>query len=190
MATKHDDDELRAMLRAVPQRIIGQMCGGRQTVHLQRVADRWGFPIDGKTVDLFAVMGRLWEFLKRYGPMLSALMEDTGDGDENALGVRYLRAKIAKTEADAEAARLRVEHKAGQLCDRSDVHQLFNALVDRIHKSCDRAQAKWGADGFEFFADLTEGIKGDIRAVIGRNAETNREAAGINGEDSPSETSP
>ena len=75
MATKRDDDELRAMLRAVPQRIVGEMCGRRQTVHLQRVADRWGFPIDGKTVDLFAVMSRLWEFLKRYGPMLSAVMD-------------------------------------------------------------------------------------------------------------------
>ena len=51
MVAKRDDDELRALLRAVPQRIVGQLCGGRQTVQLQRLADRWGFPIAGRTVD-------------------------------------------------------------------------------------------------------------------------------------------
>lgn len=178
MATKHDDDELRAMLRAVPQRIVGQMCGGRQTVHLQRVADRWGFPLDGKTVDLFAVLARLWEFLKRYGPMLSALMEDTGDGDENALGVRYLRAKIAKTEADAEAARLRVAHKAGQLCDRAMVHEGFALLANRVQKTCDLAQRRWGQDAFELFESLANGVAEDFKA------------AGFTDEESQAETCP
>lgn len=171
MATKHDDDELRAMLRAVPQRIVGQMCGGRQTVHLQRVADRWGFPIDGKTVDLFAVMARLWSFLKQYGPMLAVLMEDTSDGgDENALGVRYLRAKIQKTEADAQAAELRVAQKEGLLCDRAQVHEAFGRIANVFQKASGQAQRKWGADGFDFFATLAENIAVELQTMIGNDA--------------------
>ena len=166
MAAKHDDNELRAMLRAVPQRIVGQMCGGRQTVHLQRVADRWGFPIDGKTVDLFAVMARLWSFLKQYGPMLAVLMEDTGDGDENALGVRYLRAKIQKTEADAAAAELRNAQREGLVCERAHVHRVYELMSSRILRASDNAQKKWGIEGFEVFSDLAAGIGDDIRGLI------------------------
>lgn len=166
MATKRDDDELRAMLRAVPQRIVGQMCGGRQTVHLQRVADRWGFPIDGKTVDLFAVMARLWSFLKQYGPMLAVLMEDTGDGDENALGVRYLRAKIQKTEADALAAELRNAQKEGMLCDRSQVHEAFGRIASAFQDASRKAQLKWGQDGFDFFVALADKMEADVMPLF------------------------
>jgi hypothetical protein len=178
MAAKRNDDELTAILRAVPQRIVGRMLGGRQTVHLQRMADRWAFPVDGRTVDLFAVMARLWSFLKQYGPMLQVLMEDTGDQEGDSLGAQYLKAKIRKTQADADAAELRVRQKAGTLCFADDVHQCFNAIVDRFHKGCDHAQAKWGADGADFFEQLADGIKSDILATIGRGVAANDEQAG------------
>ena len=167
MAAKRDDDELRALLRAVPQRIVGQLCGGRQTVQLQRLADRWGFPIAGRTVDLFAVMSRLWEFLKRYGPLLSAVLEDTGEaGDENALGVRYLRAKIAKTEADAAAAQLRVEQKAGRLCDRELIHQSLTLLAERIRRTSDVAIRRWGNDAADLFEQLAIGYCEDVKTMF------------------------
>ncbi len=156
MAAKLTDDELMAALRVVPQRLVGRMLGGRQTVHLQRMADQWGFPVDVKLVDLFAVLSRLWEFLKRHGPVLKVLMEDDGsDGDEGALGVQYLKAKIRKTKADADAAEIRNATKEGRLCDVAAVHEIFTLVVSAFQAASLAAQKKWGADGLAFFDELS-----------------------------------
>lgn len=168
MAVKLTDDELMAALRAVPQRIVGRMLGGRQTVHLQRMADQWGFPVDSKLVDLFAVLSRLWEFLKRHGPVLKVLMEDDGsDGDEGALGVQYLKAKIRKTKADADAAEIRNATKEGHLCDRATVHAIFEKIASVYQNAARQAQLKWGESGFEFFEALAEKLEVEFTALLG-----------------------
>lgn len=176
--------DLRERCHALPQKLVLELFGFKQWIELQRFADKWRLPIGGKTTDLFAVFRELRSFASKYGAVLSALLEDLPtDGSEGELGVRYLRAKIAKTEADAAMAQLRVAQKENQLCPRDDVRQVFNAIVDRIHKSCDRAQAKWGRDGFEFFELLTEGIRSDIRAAIETGTDaTNDQAGGDAGE--------
>lgn len=177
-----DVSELRERCHALPQKLVLELLGFKQWVELQRFADKWRLPIGGKTTDLFAVFRELRSFVAKYGTVLGALIEDLpADGSEGELGVRYLRAKIAKTEADAEMAQLRVAQKENQLCPRDDVRQLFNAIVDRFHGACDRAQARWGADGFDFFESLAEGIRGDIRAAIsdlGTNDEQASDAIG------------
>ncbi len=179
LATSWTDDELKAALRTVPQRIVGQMCGMRQTVHLQRVATRWSFPIDGKTVDLFAVMNRLWSFLTQYGPMLSAVMEDVGedDGDDNALGVRYLRAKTRKTEAEADAAQLRVEERKGTLCQRDFIHDFLSRLANRIRSAGEQAQRNWGEDGFELFHQIELATREDMARLAKKESESEAVAA-------------
>lgn len=166
MAAKLTDDELMAALRVVPQRIVGRMFGGRQTVHLQRMADQWGFPVDSKQVDLFAVLSRLWEFLKQHRPVLKVLMEDDGsDGDEGALGVQYLKAKIRKTKADADAAEIRNAAKEGQLCDRAQVHAAFGKIASAFQIAASTAQRKWGEAGFDFFAQLAENIASELQPL-------------------------
>lgn len=171
--------ELRERCHALPQKLVLELFGFRQWIELQRFADKWRLPIGGKTCDLFALFRELRSFASKYGAVLSALIEDLPtDGSEGELGVRYLRAKIAKTEADAAMAELRVQQKAGTLCFADDVHQIFNAIIDRFHKGCDHAQAKWGHDGADFFEQLAAGIKTDILAVIGSNAEANDDQSG------------
>lgn len=176
MATKLSDDELTSILKAVPQRIVGRMLGGRQTVHLQRLADRWGFPVTGRNVDLFAVMARLWAFLKQYAPMLQVLMEDTGDENGDALGVKFLKAKIRKVQADATMAELRAAQKENSLVDRATIHEALQSVAARINGACDRAQRKWGPDGFEFFSELVEAIRGDIAATVASDTDDKRPA--------------
>ena len=164
MTTKLSADEVREVLRSVPQRIVGEMCGRRQTVQLHRMADRWRVPIDGKTSDLFAVMTWLWDFLKRYGPMLAAVMEDDGSGDDNSLGARFLRAKTRKTEAEAEAAELRVQEKAGVLCNQKMIHELLARLADRLRNAAEESQRRWGKEGYEMFRDLNQAFRRDLEA--------------------------
>lgn len=139
---------------------------GKQRNQLDAVAERWGFPINGSPCDLVAVLVRLSEFLKKYGPLLKVLMDDEGEGDENALGVRYLRAKIDKTEEDAKAQRLRNEQKESRLCDRESIMRSLALLADRIVKAGERAQRKWGDEGYEFFQDLAAGFESDLRGVF------------------------
>lgn len=177
MATKRSDDELREILRAVPQRIVGQMCGGRQTVHLQRMANRWGFPIDGKSVDMFAVMTRLWTFLTQYGQQLAALMEDAVDeGDENALGVRYLRAKTAKTEAEAKMVQLRFEEKNGSVCPREMMHDLLAPLANRIRSAGEQAQRNWGDDGFDLFHQIEVATRETVELLKAKEEQSEPDA--------------
>lgn len=165
-AQKIDLDGWLSQLRAVPKLVIVEILG-RQHNQLDGIADRWGFPINGSPCDVTAVLRRLSDFLKKYGPMLSVLMEDSGEnGDENALGVRYLRAKIEKTQQDALAQRLRNEQKQQRLCDLETITQCLGLLSDRITKAGERAQQRWGQSGLEFFQDLAAGFQTDLNGVF------------------------
>lgn len=165
MTAKIDTDHFISVLRAVPKSVI-EVVLGRQRKQLDDIAERWGFPINGSPCDVTAVLRRLAEFLKKYGPLLKVLMDDDGDGDENALGVRYLRAKIAKTEQDAHGAAIRNAQKEGRLIDLEQVHSMVEVIANSVNKASDKAQKKWGSEGYEFFADLASGVEEDIRGLI------------------------
>jgi hypothetical protein len=160
---KLPDDQLREILRAVPQRIVGQMCGGRQTVHLQRFAARWGFPIDGKMVDLFAVLSRLWSFLKQHGPALRVLQEETSSGD--ILSVQFLKAKIALTREQEVFVRTKRQEKDRSLVDKNLIDQGLAKLASRIRRAGETAQRKFGKEGFELFDDLLNGFGRDVQEL-------------------------
>ena len=166
MAAKIDTDLWLSQLRAVPKTVM-ELIFGRQREQLDKVAERWGFPINGSPCDLTAVLRRLSDFLKKYGPMLKVLMEDeSGEGDENTLGIQYMRAKIEKTQQDALAQRLRNEQKQQRLCDLETVTQCLGLLCDRIVKAGERAQQRWGQSGLEFFQDLAAGFQTDLNGVF------------------------
>ena len=166
-ATKVDLAHWRQLISAIPQLVVGDACGGLKTEQLDRIAERWGFPLNGNPVDLGAVLRRLAEFLKRYGPILKDIMEASEeDGEEGSLSIQYLKSKIAKNEADTYGKRLLNEQKERNLVDRTLVHCALNKLADRIIKTGERAQRKWGTDGFEFFNDLAIGFQEDMREVF------------------------
>lgn len=157
------NEKLAEQLHSVPQQLVLAMCGKRRTVELQRIRERWGIPLDGRRADLFDVLKAFVDFLTQHGDMLSMILTEAEDDAEGPLAVQLLRARIAKTQADARAADLRNEIKEGRLCDVSQVRTLLNCMVARFHRACDQAQRKWGADGFEFFESLSDGIAADIR---------------------------
>ena len=162
-----DITDLRERCRALPQKFVLELLGFRQWIELQRFADKWRLPIGGTTTDLFAMFRELRLFVAKYGTIISALIEDIpADGSEGELGVRYLRAKIAKTEADAQAAELRNAHKEGRLCDRAEVRAAFGRIASVFQNAAGNAQRKWGADGFDFFVALAENIGAELQTLI------------------------
>ena len=164
---KIDITDLRARCLAVPQKLMLEMLGFRQWLELQRFADKWKLPIGGATTDLFAVGRALRLFVAKYGTILSAVMEDLPtDGSEGELGVRYLKAKIDKTEQDARASAIRNELREGNLLDRARVHEIFERLAARVQRASDKAQSRWGSDGHDFMQTLVEGFETDIRSVV------------------------
>lgn len=165
MPAKIDTEHFLGVLRSVPKMVMEEVLG-KQRNQLDAIAERWGFPINTSPCDVTAVLRRLADFLKKYGPLLKVLMDDDGEGDENALGVRYLRAKIAKTEHDAHGAAIRNAQKEGRLVDLEQVHAMIEVIANRVNKASDRAQKKWGQEGYEFFADLAAGVEADIRGLI------------------------
>lgn len=162
--TKRSDAEIVETLRAVPQRVVGRMLGGRQTVHLQRLSARWSCPVDGNTVDLFDVMAWLWKFLKRHGPVLAELID--GDGDSNSPAMQHLKAKTRKIQAEAEAAEMRAAQKAGTLSETKVIHAMLVKLLDRYQSAAQQAQRQWGRDGFEMFNELQNGLREDMAELM------------------------
>lgn len=162
-ASKVDREQWFASLRAVPPVVIEESCDNWTGKLRSDITEEWGFPLVGKTIDLIAVLRRLREFLLHYAPLLRVLKED---GEEGPLGVQYLRAKIAKTEADAHGKIVLNATKEGRLCDRETVHSIFELIASRITRAADVAQKKWGPDGFEFFDDLAKGLEDDYRGLI------------------------
>lgn len=155
--------------RDVPQKDFAAMCGGsgrpKQTKQLQDMERQWGLPFARESINLFEFLPALWEFLLKHGPAFRLLLE-ASDGDESNLTVEFFRARIRKLNADADASEMRNAEKERLLVERDKVHLIFERLVARVHRACDRAQANWGVRGFEFIAMLAEGFAEDIRGVI------------------------
>lgn len=170
------NDELRDQLRKIPQKFIREACGHRQVVHLQKMETRWGCPLSGATVDLYSLLDWLWTFLVKHGPTLKAVLETSDAASEGPLAVKLVKARIAKLQADARMAELRLVQKEGRLVDLEQVHSLLELVANRVNKTSDRAQKKWGSEGFEFFNDLANGIESDIRVLIERDDEQVGEA--------------
>lgn len=162
------NSQLREQCRELPQKFVLELFGFTQWVELQRFAAKWKLPLGGAKTDLFAVFQELRSFTKQFGPVLKALIEDVPPGSDvgGELGVQFLKAKIRKTRADADAAELRVDQKAGRLLDREKVHEIFERLAARVQRAGDKAQSRWGSDGHDFMLSLTEGFAEDIRGVI------------------------
>ena len=150
-AKRTDVEHWNSVLRAVPPNVIEVACDNWFASNRTSIAEEWGFPLVGKTIDVLAVLKRLREFLLHYAPLLRVLKED---GEEGPLGVQYLRAKIEKTEQDAHGKSVLNAQKEGRLCDREQVHGVFEVIASHFVRAADAAQKKWGQDGFEFFTDL------------------------------------
>lgn len=176
-----DVDAWEKQVRNVPAKVVEQLCGDWQYKLRRDIAAEWGFPLVGETIDLIAVLKWLREFLKAQGPLLRVLKED---GEEGPLGVQYLRAKIAKTEADAAGKITLNAKKEGLLCDRETVHSVFELVASRFARAADSAQKKWGTDGFEFFQELSAGLEYDFRGLIENEQRGEREAVAAESDDS------
>lgn len=163
---KRSDDEIMEVVRAVPQRLVGRMFGGRQTVHLQRMASRWSCPVDAKTVDLCAVMAWLWNFLKKHGPVLTELMDGDAAANSNSPVLRTLNARARKVEAEAEAVEMRNDQKARNTCDVKLTHEFLAKLSGHLQAAAQQAQRQWGREGVEMFNGLQESLREDLRQML------------------------
>ena len=173
-----DIGDLRERCRALPQNLVLELLGFRQWIELQRFADKWRLPVGGKTTDLFAVFRELRSFVAKYGVVLAALLDDLpADGSDGELGVRYLRAKISKTEADAMMAQLRVSQKEGRLCDRELIHESLLLLSERIRRTSDTAIRRWGNDAADMFEQLANGFGDDLETMFGNDKQPATDAA-------------
>ncbi|MFM9961767.1 MAG: hypothetical protein ACKV2Q_11135 [Planctomycetaceae bacterium] len=159
--------DLREQCRALPQKLVLELLGFSQWIELQRFVAKWKLPLGGAKTDLFAVFQELRSFTKQYGPVLKVLIEDLpADGSEGELGVRFLRAKIQKVEADARMSELRIADREGRLRDVALVSSCLELLVNRMRSAGERARRNWGDAGYEFFKDVVDGFGSDLRGFI------------------------
>jgi phage terminase Nu1 subunit (DNA packaging protein) len=172
------NEKLAQQLHRVPQQLVLLMTGKRRTVELQRLREKWGIPLDGRSADLFDVLKSVADFFARYGELLDLLVNQPDGDSEDPLSVQLLRARIRKLTADAEMARLRIAQKEQTLVDRATIRGVLQSVAGRINSACDRAQRKWGPDGFEFFRDLVEGIRSDIATTLADDDQTDAQSSG------------
>lgn len=162
-AARIDVGEWERWIRHVPAKVVEQLCDNWQFKQRSDIAHEWGFPLVGETIDLVAVLRWLREHLKQHGPALRILSED---GEEGPLGVQFLKAKIAKTEADAAGKQLLNAQKEGRVCDRETVRGCLELIASEMIKAGGIAQKKWGQDGLDFFDDLVDRLETSIRGVL------------------------
>lgn len=153
------------LLRAVPQKDMVAMCGGRQGKQLQDMQRIWGLPFAGDPIDLFEFFGSLWKFLIKHGPAFRLIMEAENCEDSSLLE-KLQKARIWKTQEDAKAAALRNAEREGRLRDVGVVSGCLELLVKRVRTAGERARRKWGDAGYEFFVDLVDGFGSDLRGFI------------------------
>lgn len=135
--------------KRVPQK---EFCllSGRQAKQLKEQAIRYGFPIDGPTVDLYESTRSFFDFIGRHASKLVPGSEDPLlDGASTPWLERY-------REERTKMARLERHKLEGQLIGRSDIHEKLGALANVMHQTGDHLGRRFGPDAAAIFNQMLE----------------------------------
>ena len=130
---------------------------GRQSSQVNRQAQRYGIPIGGATIDLYAVAHWLHDFLAKHARKFAA-----PEGEEDGMfgpSTPWLE-KYRKERA--LLARLERKEREGELLPREKVHEFVTELATILRGASDRLERRFGADALEIINEALDNY--DARA--------------------------
>ena len=127
--------------RSVPKRHFLAMAG-RQATTVNGMGRTWNMPVFGRTVDLYAFVGWVFNFLAEHKHELKAIRE--GDSHGNPSQREDTRYKRERTRM----IRFRRQQQEGNLLSRADVHEGLAAISAIYRRAGERLRKEFGDDAY------------------------------------------
>lgn len=168
------EDEVRwRHYRSVPQRHYAEMSGLSPKSVLQQAAT-YGFPVQGRVIDLAAVVAHLHRFLTENAASLRGYARRAGLGtaqpgaDENAEASSDERGSSDErlTLARARLKEMEVAQRMGLLIDREAVRRGMNTAAARLREAAIMLQRQYGADAGVIIEEALEEIERKMREML------------------------
>lgn len=149
------DETMRAEAYAsVPKKVWREWSGHLQHKTLDDLADRHGMPTRGATVDMPAVVGWLYRFLRENSRKLAAA--DSDEAEQHA----DPRIEIARWEA--KRRQLKYRQEADETVDLADVERGFAVIAEILRRAGEAIRAEYGDSA----AKILTNAWSDVRAKL------------------------
>ena len=153
---KHLVAELRTeMLSSIPKGVYCELSGRKHWV-VDEQAKRYGLPISGAEIDLYAVLAAFHDLIAKHHRQLSV------DDDELNLKQEKIKGEIAVLERRARIMDGEIRQQRSQWVARADVHRRLKWLVSRIQAMSEEIGRAYGAEPQRFIGDWLEDMAVEI----------------------------
>jgi len=142
---------------------------GRPTKVLNEQADRYGFPLRGKTIDLGAVLRSIHDFLARHKHTLAAAIsidDPLLEGASQSLKNAYVKEQIKEKREKAALARLDRQEREHELLSRDEVHDSLARIASIIRGCGDAMQRRFGPEALEILNDSLDSADREIESLF------------------------
>lgn len=147
----------KELLTMLPKGIFCDLAQ-RQHKTIDDMADRFGLPTDGPTVDLYIVVRALYDWISEHG---SKITDDEYAGREELINAK-LREEIGKLRLQQDSLEIEISRRRDSLVDRAAVRERLQWLAGQL-QALGKRLARTGGDGAqktlnEFLKSLAEEI--------------------------------
>ncbi len=157
-------ESIRRNVRAIPQKLWREM-SGRQARTINEQAERYGLPFGGATVDLYALVPALHNFLATNKHRLAAPVDDpmmTGESSPALERYRDERAKIARLE--------RLERE-GTLVAREALHEGWQLVSGVLRQAGETLQRQFGSEAHAILEEALDEADRHVARTLGGAAD-------------------
>jgi len=142
---------------SVPQRHLREMTGRQPKQHAdqQRL---YGVPLEGKTVDLGAIIRRYYDLIAQHGDKLLTPEDPLWSGADPKLKDKMLLAQIQERRAKAALADLELQRVQGRTIDLDALQAFFAEAVPLLRGAGERMKRAGHVDSHEMLNEALDAL--------------------------------
>jgi hypothetical protein len=146
-----------ALLRAIPKTLYCELAGRQQKV-VDEFGQRYDVPVDGPTVNLFAVVKELHTRISE----LAAAARPNLDADESELVREKLRQEIGKLQRQSAGLQIELDRHMDKLLAKSDVQTGLDWLSSRLRALGTQLHRVVGQQGIDVVNEFLDALATEI----------------------------
>ena len=133
---------------------------GRQPKTFRAIADRYGVPLSGDSIDLSGVLKWFHSFLAEHGRKLFATSGEDPMSGETSPALELWR------EEKYKLARISRLEKEGDLIPRELLHETLSILAGILRKGGESIRKHFGEEALELFTEILNNVEREINSFL------------------------
>lgn len=161
-------EALKRLSKAIPQKLIKELLGGKETRRLKKQADLYGLAWGGRTIDLGALLRSVDALLQRIAPYYSRWIGE--DKPEASTSERQSPALERCREIRAKSLQLQFDLESKQAIPREQLRTGMREFARIIRGAGERLQQRYGRDAQEILDKALTDAVGAVERSIGNQS--------------------